>query len=170
MVDNPRKMRNGPAVPYSLTAREMDVLRLVAQGATNGEIAAAASIGDVTVKTHVGHIFTKLGVRDRAGAIVFAYDNSVVVPAVDGGSTLERRPPVVAVEREVEVEEVVERQRRTVVVRFLGLGGELPRHHDETGIEQLDDLVRVQLRHDVAGSAAVAAVREGMHAVVFAAP
>jgi len=63
-----------------LTAREVDVLRLVAQGATNAEIAAALSISDVTVKTHVGHIFSKLGVRDRAGAIVFAFDHGVVVP------------------------------------------------------------------------------------------
>jgi DNA-binding NarL/FixJ family response regulator len=63
-----------------LTAREIDVLRLVAQGASNGEIAAALEIGDVTVKTHIGHIFTKLGVRDRAAAIVFAFDHGVVVP------------------------------------------------------------------------------------------
>jgi DNA-binding NarL/FixJ family response regulator len=64
----------------SLTARELDVLRLVAQGASNGEIAVALGIGDVTVKTHIGHIFTKLAVRDRAGAIVFAFDHGVVVP------------------------------------------------------------------------------------------
>jgi DNA-binding NarL/FixJ family response regulator len=64
----------------ALTAREVDVLRLVAQGASNGEIAATLAIGDVTVKTHVGHIFTKLAVRDRAGAIVFAFDHGVVVP------------------------------------------------------------------------------------------
>jgi DNA-binding NarL/FixJ family response regulator len=63
-----------------LTARELDVLRWIAQGATNREIAAALSIGDVTVKTHIGHIFTKLDVRDRAGAIVFAFDHGVVAP------------------------------------------------------------------------------------------
>jgi DNA-binding NarL/FixJ family response regulator len=63
-----------------LTARELDVLRWIAQGATNGEIADALSISDVTVKTHIGHIFTKLGVRDRAGAIVFAFDHGVVAP------------------------------------------------------------------------------------------
>jgi DNA-binding NarL/FixJ family response regulator len=63
-----------------LTARELDVLRLVAQGLSNGEIAVLLTIGDVTVKTHIGHIFTKLGVRDRAGAIVFAFDQGVVVP------------------------------------------------------------------------------------------
>jgi DNA-binding NarL/FixJ family response regulator len=63
-----------------LTDREHDVLRLVARGATNAEIAAALSVADATVKTHVGSIFTKLGVRDRAGAIVFAYDHGVVTP------------------------------------------------------------------------------------------
>jgi DNA-binding NarL/FixJ family response regulator len=63
-----------------LTARELDVLRWIAHGATNSEIATALSIGDVTVKTHIGHIFTKLGVRDRAGAIVFAFDHGVVAP------------------------------------------------------------------------------------------
>jgi DNA-binding NarL/FixJ family response regulator len=63
-----------------LTARELDVLRWIAHGATNSEIAAALSISDVTVKTHIGHIFTKLDVRDRAGAIVFAFDHGVVAP------------------------------------------------------------------------------------------
>jgi DNA-binding NarL/FixJ family response regulator len=72
--------REGRRALDRLTAREIDVLRLVAQGAINREIAAALEIGDVTVKTHIGHIFTKLGVRDRAAAIVFAFDHGVVVP------------------------------------------------------------------------------------------
>jgi DNA-binding NarL/FixJ family response regulator len=63
-----------------LTDREHDVLRLMARGATNAEIAAALFVAEATVKTHVGSIFTKLGVRDRAAAIVFAYDHGVVVP------------------------------------------------------------------------------------------
>jgi DNA-binding NarL/FixJ family response regulator len=63
-----------------LTARELDVLRLVANGATNAEIADALSIGDVTVKTHIGHIFSKLGLRDRASAVVFAFDHGLVEP------------------------------------------------------------------------------------------
>jgi DNA-binding NarL/FixJ family response regulator len=63
-----------------LTDREHDVLRLMARGATNGEIAASLYVAEATVKTHVGSIFTKLGVRDRAAAIVFAYDHGVVTP------------------------------------------------------------------------------------------
>jgi DNA-binding NarL/FixJ family response regulator len=61
-----------------LTEREHDVLRLMARGATNSEIAASLYVAEATVKSHVGSIFTKLGVRDRAAAIVFAYDHGVV--------------------------------------------------------------------------------------------
>jgi DNA-binding NarL/FixJ family response regulator len=64
----------------SLTDREHEVLRLVARGATNAEIAAALHVAEATVKTHIGSIFAKLGVRDRAAAIVFAYDHGVVTP------------------------------------------------------------------------------------------
>jgi DNA-binding NarL/FixJ family response regulator len=63
-----------------LTDREHDVLRLMARGATNAEVAAALFVAEATVKTHVGSIFGKLGVRDRAAAIVFAYDHGVVTP------------------------------------------------------------------------------------------
>ena len=63
-----------------LTGREHDVLRLMARGATNVEIAASLYVAQATVKSHVGSIFTKLGVRDRAAAIVFAYDHGVVSP------------------------------------------------------------------------------------------
>lgn len=63
-----------------LTDREHEVLRLMARGATNAEIADALHVSEATVKTHVGAIFTKLGVRDRAAAIVFAYDHGVVTP------------------------------------------------------------------------------------------
>ena len=63
-----------------LTEREHDVLRLMARGATNAEIAATLYLAEATVKSHVGSIFSKLGVRDRAAAIVFAYDHGVVTP------------------------------------------------------------------------------------------
>jgi DNA-binding NarL/FixJ family response regulator len=61
-----------------LTEREHDVLRLIARAATNAEIAATLHVGEATVKTHVGSIFMKLGVRDRAAAIVYAFDHGVV--------------------------------------------------------------------------------------------
>jgi DNA-binding NarL/FixJ family response regulator len=63
-----------------LTDREHDVLRHMARGATNAEIAAALTVSEATVKTHVGAVFSKLGVRDRAAAIVFAYDHGIVEP------------------------------------------------------------------------------------------
>jgi DNA-binding NarL/FixJ family response regulator len=63
-----------------LTERELDVLRLMARGDTNSEIAASLFVAEATVKTHVGSIFGKLGVRDRAAAIVYAYDHGVVAP------------------------------------------------------------------------------------------
>jgi DNA-binding NarL/FixJ family response regulator len=65
-----------------LTDREHDVLRLMARGATNAEIGATLFVAEATVKTHVGSIFAKLGVRDRAAAIVFAYDHGVVPPGM----------------------------------------------------------------------------------------
>jgi DNA-binding NarL/FixJ family response regulator len=63
-----------------LSEREREVLRLMARGATNSEIAATLYVAEATVKTHIGSIFGKLGVRDRAAAIVFAYDHGVVTP------------------------------------------------------------------------------------------
>jgi DNA-binding NarL/FixJ family response regulator len=63
-----------------LTDRERDVLRMMARGATNKEIAATLYVAEATVKTHVGSIFRKLGVRDRPAAIVFAYDHGLVTP------------------------------------------------------------------------------------------
>ena len=68
-----------------LTDREHDVLRLMARAATNAEIAAALHVAEATVKSHIGSIFMKLGVRDRAAAIVFAYDHGVVSPGASAG-------------------------------------------------------------------------------------
>jgi DNA-binding NarL/FixJ family response regulator len=78
---------NGPRRLEELTEREHDVLRHMARGATNGEIAQALIVGEATVKTHVGAIFSKLGVRDRAAAIVFAYDHGIVGPNPQGETT-----------------------------------------------------------------------------------
>jgi DNA-binding NarL/FixJ family response regulator len=70
-----------------LTEREHDVLRLMARGATNPEVAETLHVAEATVKTHVGSIFMKLDVRDRAAAIVFAYDHGVVSPGSEPHST-----------------------------------------------------------------------------------
>ena len=63
-----------------LTAREYEVLELIGRGRSNSEIAKGLGISEVTVKSHVGHIFGKLDLRDRAAAIVFAFDHGVVAP------------------------------------------------------------------------------------------
>jgi DNA-binding NarL/FixJ family response regulator len=66
-----------------LTARELDVVTLIGQGRTNSEIGQELGISAATVKTHVGHILTKLGLRDRAAAIVYAFDRGIVTPDTD---------------------------------------------------------------------------------------
>jgi DNA-binding NarL/FixJ family response regulator len=68
----------GPQGVSALTPRELEVLVLIGRGATNAEIAEALVVGEVTVKSHIGRIFTKLDLRDRAAAIVFAFDNGLV--------------------------------------------------------------------------------------------
>jgi DNA-binding NarL/FixJ family response regulator len=63
-----------------LTAREREVLALIGRGATNAEIARELTLGEGTIKTHIGHIFAKLQLRDRAAAVVFAFDHGLVQP------------------------------------------------------------------------------------------
>ena len=65
-----------------LTDREHEVLRHMAAGLTNAEIAESLLVGEATVKSHVSWVFSKLGVRDRA-AIVFAYEHGIAVPGLD---------------------------------------------------------------------------------------
>jgi DNA-binding NarL/FixJ family response regulator len=68
-----------PAVA-SLTAREREVLELIATGLTNEEIAERLVLGTGTIKTHINHIFLKLGVRNRAEAVIFAFDHGLANP------------------------------------------------------------------------------------------
>jgi len=78
--------RDGPVPPQPdealavLTPREREVLALIASGRSNTEIAEELYLGEGTVKTHVGHVFTKLQLRDRAAAVVFAFDHGLVRP------------------------------------------------------------------------------------------